>query len=57
MASIQEEILKEFCSKLGQAEGFSGERVSQIRDLFSASKKPKPVEIMKILSEKPESTL
>ena len=42
---------------MGKAEGFSEERVSQIRDLFSAGKKPKPGEIIKILSEQAESKL
>jgi hypothetical protein len=35
MASIQEEILEEFYSKLSKADGFDKERVEQLRALFS----------------------
>jgi hypothetical protein len=35
MASIQEEILEEFCLKLSKADGFDKERVEQLRALFS----------------------
>ena len=51
MASIQEEILEKFYSKLAKAEGFDKERVEQLRALFSGKKKPKTSEVIKALSE------
>jgi hypothetical protein len=51
MASIQEEILEDFFSKLANAEGFNKERVEQLRALFSGKKKPKAADIVKVLSE------
>jgi hypothetical protein len=51
MASIQEEILEEFYSKLAKVEGFDKERVEQLRDLFSGKKKPKAPDVIKALSE------
>ena len=51
MASIQEEILEEFYSKLAKAEGFDKERIEQLRALFSGKKKPKTPDVIKALSE------
>jgi hypothetical protein len=51
MASIQEEILEEFYSKLSKADGFDKERVEQVRALFSGKKKPKAPDVIKALSE------
>ena len=51
MASIQEEILEEFYSKLAKAEGFDKECVDQLRAVFSGKKKPKAPDVIKALSE------
>ena len=51
MASIQEEILEEFYSKLAKAEGFDNDRVEQLRALFGGKKKPKGPDVIKALSE------
>ena len=51
MASIQEEILEEFYSKLANAEGFDKERAEQLRALFGGKKKPKAADVIKALSE------
>jgi hypothetical protein len=51
MSSIQEGILEQFYSALKKAENFDEERVEQIRILFGGKKKPKPTDVMKVLSE------
>ena len=51
MASIQEEILEEFCRRLAKAPGFTEAKVKQVRDLFSGSKKPKAPDLVKVFSE------
>jgi hypothetical protein len=57
MANIQEDILEEFYKRLAKAEGFTGEKVEQVRDLFSDRKKPKAVELIKVFSERPKESL
>ena len=51
MASIQEEILEEFYSKLANAEGFDRARVEQLRALFTGKKRPKAPDVIKALYE------
>lgn len=51
MSSIQEEILEQFYSTLNKAEYFDEERVEQLRVLFAGKKKPKPAEVIRVLSE------
>jgi hypothetical protein len=51
MATIQETILEEFYQKLLKVEGFTEDKVKQVRDLFSGSKKPKATDLVKIFSQ------
>jgi len=57
MASIQEDILEEFYKRLAKAEGFTGEKVEQVRDLFRDRKKPKAADLIKVFSESPKESL
>ena len=52
MADIQNTILEDFCAKLSQTNGFTQLQVDQIRDLFTAGKKPKSSELIKILLDR-----
>jgi hypothetical protein len=54
MAKIQQEILDEFYQQLEKTEGFSVQRVGQLRDLFKASKKPKATDLVKVFSDAPK---
>lgn len=51
MATIQEEILEKFYTKLVTADGFDKDRVDQLRSLFSGKKKPKAAEVIKAFCE------
>jgi hypothetical protein len=51
MASIQEQILEEFYRQLAKSGGFTDALVRDLRDLFSADKKPKAVDVVKVLSK------
>ena len=51
MPKIEDEILERFFQELAKAEGFSKERVDNVRALFSAGKKPKATDFVKILSD------
>jgi hypothetical protein len=51
MSSIQDEILEQFYSTLKKADNFDDERVEQLRALFDGKKKPKPAEVIRVLSE------
>jgi len=57
MASIQEDILEEFYKRLAKAEGFTEEKVEQVRDLFSGRKKPKAADLIKVFSESSKESL
>lgn len=57
MASIQDDILKEFYRRLSETEGFTEARVQQLRGLLSGSTKPKSVDLIKAFSEKPTEVL
>lgn len=57
MANIQEDILEEFYKRLTEAEGFTEEKVKQLRTVFSNSKKPRAVDVIKALSENPKEKL
>ena len=57
MASIQEDILEEFCERLAKADGFTEVKVKQIRDLFGGPKKPKAADLIKVLSEGSKESL
>jgi hypothetical protein len=57
MASIQEDILEEFYKRLGKAEGFTEEKVEQVRDLFRGDKKPKAADLIKVFSESSKESL
>jgi len=52
MATIQDEIFEEFCQRLEKTKEFSEARVRQVRQLFTAGKKPKPNDLVKAFSEK-----
>lgn len=53
MAKIQDEILDEFYQQLEKADGFSAQRVEQLRSLFKENKKPKEIDVVKVLSDVP----
>lgn len=57
MADIQNTILEDFCTKLSQTSGFTQLQVDQIRELFTAGKKPKSSDLIKILTEKNSEAL
>jgi hypothetical protein len=57
MATIQEEILEEFYQRLEKTDGFTKAKVKQLRDLFTASKKPKAPDLMKVFSETSKENL
>jgi hypothetical protein len=57
MATIQDDILEEFYKRLAKAEGFTAEKVEQVRDLFGGHKKPKAVDLIKIFSENSKESL
>lgn len=51
MASIQQEILEEFYTKLEKSDGFDKQRVDQLRAIFSGNKKPKAPDVIRALSD------
>ena len=57
MPRIEDEILARFFQELEQTEGFSRERVDNLRALFKPGKKLKATEFVKVLSETPEEQL
>ena len=50
MGTIHESILNEFFKKLTESEEFDDDRVTRLRELLLAQKKPKPDELVKALS-------
>ena len=57
MAKIEDAILAQFFQELEKTEGFSKERVDNLRALFKAGKKPKATDFVKVLSEPPKEQL
>lgn len=57
MATIQEEILKEFYRRLLEADGFTESKVEQVRELFNGSRKPKATDLIKVFSESSQENL
>jgi hypothetical protein len=51
MATIQEEVLDAFCSKLKATEGFTDVKVQALRDILSGGKKPKAADVIRVLAE------
>lgn len=51
MPKIEDEILERFFEQLAKSEGFSKERVDNVRALFKTGKKPKATDFVKILSD------
>jgi hypothetical protein len=51
MPKIEDEILERFLQELAKAEGFSQERVENVRTLFKTGKKPKATDFVKVLSD------
>ena len=54
MPKIEDEILAQFFQELEKTEGFSRERVDNLRALFKAGKKLKATDFVKVLSESPK---
>ena len=50
MGTFQEDILKEFFEKLSDSEEFDEDRVTRLRELFAAQKKPKAAALVDALS-------
>ena len=50
MGTIQEDILEEFFEKLNKSEEFDEDRVTRLRELFAAQKKPKADALAEALS-------
>ncbi len=57
MAKIEHEILELFFQELEKAEGFSKERVDNLRALFKTGKKLKATDFVAVLSEQPKEEL
>jgi hypothetical protein len=58
VATIQDEILEEFCQRLAKTGEFSEIQVKKVRDLFASSKKPKATDLTKVFSDQePEDKL
>jgi hypothetical protein len=57
MPKIEDEILARFFQELEKTEGFSKERVDNLRALFKAGKKLKATDFVKVLSEVPKEQL
>jgi hypothetical protein len=51
MATIQEEVLAAFYSKLKDTEGFTDTKVQALRDILSGGKKPKAADVIRVLAE------
>ena len=50
MTTVQDEILKDFFTRLGKAEGFDEEQVEALRALFKSSDKLKADDLVTIFS-------
>ena len=57
MPKIEDEILAQFFQELKKTEGFSEERVDNLRALFKAGKRLKATDFVKVLSEPPKEQL
>ena len=57
MPKIEDEILAQFFQELEKTEGFSKDRVENLRALFKAGKKLKATDFVKVLSEPPKEQL
>lgn len=57
MPRIEDEILARFFDELEKTEGFSQERVDNLRALFKAGKKLKATDFVKVLSDAPKEKL
>lgn len=57
MPKIEAEILAKFFQELEKTEGFSKERVDDLRALFKAGKKLKATDFVRVLSEAPKEQL
>ena len=51
MATIQDEILQEFCQRLAKTGEFSAMQVDKVREMFAGSKKPKATDLTKLFSD------
>lgn len=53
MATIQEEILAAFFTKLSQAPEFDSDRIDRLREVFSADTKPKAIDVTAVFVSDP----
>jgi len=51
MPKIEDAILEQFFQELEKVEGFSKERVDNVRALFKTGKKPKATDFVKVMSD------
>lgn len=51
MATIQEEVLAAFYTKLKDTEGVTDAKVQALRDILSGGKKPKAADVIRALAE------
>lgn len=51
MQKIEDAILEQFFQELEKVEGFSKERVDNVRALFKMGKKPKATDFVKVMSD------
>jgi Fe2+ or Zn2+ uptake regulation protein len=54
MAKIQNDILEKWFADLEKTDGFTKERLDTLRALFTAGKKPKATDVVKVLKEEPK---
>ena len=57
MPKIEDEILEQFFEQLEKMEGFSKERVDNLRALFDRGKTPKATDFVKVLSDQSKEQL
>ncbi len=57
MPKIQDEILDTFFQELEKTEGFTAKRVEKLRALFKSGKKPKALDLVKVLSDETEGQI
>lgn len=57
IAKIEHDILELFFQELEKTEGFSKDRVDDVRALFKTDKKLKATDFVKVLSEQPKEEL
>jgi N-acetylneuraminic acid mutarotase len=55
MPKIQDDIFEKFFADLEKTDGFTKERVDTLRALFTAGKKPKATDFVKVLKEEPKN--